>query len=154
MILQLVFAVLVGYYNLLLVAVLEDVGVVKPVLIVYPELAIPLARVAVGYILKIIATVAVFSEHDVFDAVLYRRCVVFAEISLQLVNLSLCRFARLVKLLVVKILIIASAALCIIDDVVCYCHVVLADFLLVVVSYCFNVSINTFSHIFPLAVMR
>ena len=89
MILQLVFAVLVGYYNLLLVAVLEHVGVVKSVLIVYQELAIPLARVAVGYILKIIATVAVFSEHAVFDAVLYRRCVVFAEISLQLVNLSL-----------------------------------------------------------------
>ena len=154
MILQLVFAILVGYYYLLLVAVLESVRMVQAMLLVYPELAIPLARVAVGYILKIIATVAVFSEHDVFDAVLYRRCVVFAEISLQLVNLSLRRFARLVKFLVVKILIIASAALCIIDDVVCYCHVVLADFLLVVVSYCFNVSINTFSHRYPLAVMR
>ena len=154
MILQLVFAVLVGYYNLLLVAVLEDVGVVESVLLVYQELAIPLERVAVGYILKIIATVAVLSEHNVFDAVLYRRCVVFAEISLQLVNLSLRRFARLVKFLVVKVLVIASAVLCVVDDIVGYCHIVLADFLLVVVSYCFNVSINTFSHRFPLAVMR
>ena len=154
MILQLVFAILVGYYYLLLVAVLESVRMVQAMLLVYQELAIPLERVAVGYILEVVATVAVLSEHNVFDTVLYRRCIVLAEISLQLVNLSLRRFARLVKLLVVKVLVIASAALCIIDDVVCYCHVVLADFSLVVVSYCFNVSINTFSHNFPLAVMR
>ena len=154
MILQLVFAVLVGYYYLLLVAILEDVGVMKAVFFIYIELAINLETLAVGYILKIIATVAVLSEHNVFDAVLYRRCIVLAEITLQLVNLSLRRFARLVKFLVVKVLVIASAVLCVVDDIVGYCHVVLADFLLVVVSYCFNVSINTFSHRFPLAVMR
>ena len=91
MILQLVFAILVGYYYLLLVAVLESVRMVQAMLLVYQELAIPLERVAVGYILEVVATVAVLSEHNVFDAVLYRRCIVLAEISLQLVNLSLRR---------------------------------------------------------------
>lgn len=47
-----------------------------------------------------------------------------------------------------------DAVLCVVDDIVGYCHVVLADFLLVVVSYCFNVSVNTFSHRLSLAVMR
>ena len=154
MILQLVFAILVGYYDLLLVAVLEDVGVMESVLLVYHKLAIPLARVAVGYILEVIATVAVLSEHNVLDTMLDRCSVVLSEISLQLLNLSLRRLASLVEFVVVKVLIIASAVLCVVDDIVGYCHIVLADFLLVVVSYRFNVSVNTFSHRFPLAVMR
>ena len=141
MILQLVFAILVGYYYLLLVAVLESVRMVQAMLLVYQELAIPLERVAVGYILEVVATVAVLSEHNVFDAVLYRRCIVLAEISLQLVNLSLRRFARLVKFLVVKVLVIASAVLCAVDDIVGYCHVVLTNYLLVIVSYRLDVSV-------------
>jgi hypothetical protein len=46
-----VFAILVGYYYLLLVAVLEDVGVVKAVFFINIELAINLEVLAVGYIL-------------------------------------------------------------------------------------------------------
>ena len=134
-------AVLVGYYNLLLVAVLEGVRMVQAMLLVNQKLAINLIRLAVGFILEVVTAIAVLGKHDVLDTVLYRRCIVLAEVSLQLLDLSLRRFACLVKLLVIEILIIAGAVLCIIDDVVGYCHLVLADYLLVVVSYRLNVSV-------------
>lgn len=52
----------------------------------------------------------------------------------QLLNLSLRRFACLVKFIIVEILIIAGAVLCIVDDIVGHCHVVLADHLLIATS--------------------
>ena len=100
-------AVLVGYYNLLLVAVLEGVRMVQAMLLVNQKLAINLIRLAVGFILEVVTAIAVLGKHDVLDTVLYRRCIVLAEVSLQLLDLSLRRFACLVKLLVIEILIIA-----------------------------------------------
>ena len=134
-------AVLVGYYNLLLVAVLKDVRVVELIFLINIKLAINLIRLAVGLVLEIVASVAVLSEHDVFDTVLYRRCVVLTEVSFQLVYLSICRFASLVKFIIVKVLIIACTVLSIVDDVVSYGHVVVTNFLLVVVSNRLNVSV-------------
>ena len=134
-------AVLVGYYNLLLVAVLEDVHMVQTVFLINIKLAINLIRLAVGLILEVVATVVMLGERDVLDTVLYRRCVVLTEISFQLVYLSLCRFASLVKFIIVKVLVIACTALSIIDDIVGYCHVVLTNYLLVIVSYRLDVSV-------------
>lgn len=82
-------AVLVGYYNLQLVAVLEDVRMVQAVFLINIELAINLRRLTVGFILEVVAAITVLGEHDVLDTVLYRRCIVLAEISHQLVYLSL-----------------------------------------------------------------
>lgn len=83
------FAVLVGYYDLLLVTILEDVRVVQTVFLINVKLAINLRRLAVGLILEVVAAVAVLGEYDVLKTVLYRRCIVLTEISHQLVYLSL-----------------------------------------------------------------
>lgn len=125
---------LVGYYNLHLVAVLEDVRVVELIFLINMKLAINLIRFTVGLILEVVAAVAVLGEHDVLDTMFYRCCVVLTEVSLQLLDLSLRRLTRLVELFIVEELVIAGAVLCIIDDIVGYCHIVLADFLLVVTS--------------------
>ena len=82
-------AVLVGYYNLHLVAILKDVRMVQAVFLINIKLAINLRRLTVGFILEVVAAIAVLGEHDVLDTVLYRRCIVLAEISHQLVYLSL-----------------------------------------------------------------
>lgn len=81
--------VLVGYYNLQLVAVLKDVRMVQAVFLINIKLAINLRRLTVGFILEVVAAIIVLGEHDVLDTVLYRRCIVLAEISHQLVYLSL-----------------------------------------------------------------
>lgn len=64
-------AVLVGYYNLHLVAVLKDVRVVELIFLINIKLAINLIRLTVGLILEVVAAVTVLGEHDVLDTVLY-----------------------------------------------------------------------------------
>lgn len=80
--------VLVGYYNLHLVAILEDVRMVELIFLINIKLAINLRRLAVGLILEVVAAVAVLGEYDVFDAMFYRCRVVLMEVSLQLLNLA------------------------------------------------------------------
>lgn len=127
-------AVLVGYYNLHLVAVLKDVRVVELIFLINIKLTLNLIRLTVSLILEVVAAVAVLGEHDVLDTMFYRCHIMLTEVSLQLLDLNLRRFARLVELFIVEVLVIAGAVLCIIDDIVGYCHIVLAELMLVVTS--------------------
>ena len=82
-------AVLVGYYNLQLVAVLKDVRMVQAVFLINIKLAINLRRLTVGFILEVVAAITVLGEHDVLDTVLYRRCIVLADFPLVVVSYRL-----------------------------------------------------------------
>ena len=147
-------AVLVGYDNLHLVAILEDVRVVELIFLINIELAINLIRFTVGLILEVVAAVVVLGEHDIGNGVLalYRHAVMLAEPVFQLFNLGFRRLVAVAKLLIVEVFVVAGVVLGLMDDVVGY-GLVVVDVVGIVVDYLLDVGVYGFTHIFDLTVL-